>query len=71
MCLGGVAEDHLQAVEVAQEAYDLLCPDNPAALPDKKEEHRALSDAVMEGWILLRYLEDNPDAKQRYLRCLQ
>ena len=55
----------------AQEAYDQLCPDNPAALPDKKEEHRALSDAVMEGWILLRYLEDNPDAKQRYLRCLQ
>ena len=55
----------------AQEAYDQLCPDNPAALPDRKEEHRALSDAVMEGWILLRYLEDNPDAKQRYLRCLQ
>lgn len=55
----------------AQEMYDQLCPDNPAAVPDGKEEHRAQSDAVLEGWILLRYLEDNPDAKQRYLRCLQ
>lgn len=55
----------------AQEMYDQLCPDNPAAVPDGKEEHRALSDAVLEGWILLRYLEDNPDAKQRYLKCLR
>lgn len=55
----------------AQEAYDQLCPDNPAALPDGQEEHRALSDATMEGWILLRYLTDNPDAKKRYLGALQ
>lgn len=37
----------------AQRAYDVLCPDNPANLPDCREEHRALSDAVMEGYILL------------------
>ena len=55
----------------AQEAYNLLCPDNPAGVPDGIEEHRALSDAVLESWILLRYLEDNPEAKQRYLGCLQ
>lgn len=55
----------------AQEAYNLLCPDNPAGVPDGIEEHRALSDAVLEAWILLRYLEENPEAKQRYLGCLQ
>ena len=54
----------------AQAAYDLLCSDNPAHVPDCKEEHRALSDAVLEGYILLRYLEDSPDAKRRLLELL-
>jgi len=54
----------------AQAAYDLLCSDNPANVPDNKEEHRALSDAVLEGHILLRYLDDTPDAKRRYLDIL-
>jgi len=54
----------------AQEAYDLLCPDNPAHVPDGNEEHRALSDAVLEGYILLRYLEDTPGAKRDYLDLL-
>lgn len=55
----------------AQEAYDLLCPDNPANVPDGIEQHRALSDAVLEGFILLRYLEDNPEAKSRYMAVLE
>ena len=33
-------------------AYDYLCPDDPCGL-NGVEEHRALSDAVMEGHILL------------------
>lgn len=55
----------------AQEAYDLLCPDNPANVPEGIEQHRALSDAVLEGFILLRYLEDNPEAKSRYMAVLE
>lgn len=55
----------------AQEAYDLLCPDNPANVPDGKEQHRALSDAVLEGFILLRYLEDDPDGLRAYMTALE
>ena len=55
----------------AQMAYDLLCPDNPMGLEGGKEEHRALSDAVFEGHILLRLLEKNEDIKQRYIKVLE
>ncbi len=53
----------------AQEAYDMLCPDNPARVPNGKEEHRALSDAVLEGYILLRLCEKNPDIEKKYLEA--
>lgn len=36
----------------AQTTYSFLCPSNPAKLPNGIEEHRALSDAMMEGYIL-------------------
>lgn len=36
----------------AQSSYSYLCPDNPAELPGGIEEHRALSDAIMEAHIL-------------------
>lgn len=55
----------------AQEAYDRLCPDNPAELPDGREQHRALSDAVCEGWILLRLIEKYPDIEERYWEYLE
>lgn len=55
----------------AQAAYDLLCPDNPAALPNGKEQHRALSDAVVEGHILIRLLEQNEDIAQRFYKELE
>ena len=55
----------------AQEAYDLLCPDNPAHVPEGREQHRALSDAVLEGFILLRYLEDDPDGLRAYAAALE
>lgn len=53
----------------AQEAYSLLCPDNPARVPDGIEEHRALSDAVLEGYILLRMCERKPEIRGRYLQA--
>ena len=55
----------------AQEAYDLLCPDNPAQVPEGKEEHRALSDAMFEGWILLRMCEGKPEIPGRYRQCCE
>lgn len=55
----------------AQAAYNLLCPDNPAGLPDGKEQHRALSDAVVEGYILVRLLEQNEDIAERYYEVLE
>lgn len=55
----------------AQASYDLLCPDNPMGLEEGKEEHRALSDAVFEGHILLRLLEKNEDIKERYVEVLE
>lgn len=55
----------------AQMAYDLLCPDNPADLPEGKEQHRALSDAVVEGHILLRLLENNDDIRTKYFDVLE
>ncbi|MGE4212176.1 MAG: exonuclease domain-containing protein [Candidatus Methanomethylophilaceae archaeon] len=33
-----------------QDAYRVLCPDNPMRLGN--QTHRALDDAIMEGWIL-------------------
>lgn len=50
----------------AQSAYDLLCPDNPAGVPDGLEEHRAVSDAVLEGHILLGLMERRPEVRERY-----
>lgn len=50
----------------AQAAYNQLCPDNPAKLPFAREEHRALSDAVMEGYILLALCEKSPDFDNIY-----
>lgn len=44
----------------AQSCYLSFCQDNPANLDDMKEEHRALSDAVMESYILLAVCEENP-----------
>ena len=55
----------------AQEAYDILCPDNPAQLPEGREQHRALSDAVCEGWIMLRLFERFPDAREFYVNSLE
>lgn len=34
-------------------AYRILCPDDPAGI-NMKQTHRALDDAVMEGWIMSR-----------------
>lgn len=42
----------------AQSTYSYLCPDNPAKLPNGIEEHRALSDAIMEAHILRRMIQD-------------
>ena len=42
----------------SQDAYNGICPDDPAQL-NGKQTHRALDDAIMEGWILsraIRYL---------------
>lgn len=50
----------------AQAAYARLCPDNPARVPDGKEEHRALSDALLEGHILLRLCEEFPSVGMAY-----
>lgn len=55
----------------AQEAYDRLCPDNPADLPGGVEQHRALSDAICEGWILIRLLEGNPAMRTIYESLLE
>lgn len=51
----------------AQEAYDILCPDNPADLPGGKEQHRALSDAICEGHILLALMEKYPSIGDTYI----
>ncbi len=53
----------------AQEAYDRLCPENPAQLPDGIEQHRALSDAVCEGHILLG-LCDDLEIFERYMEAV-
>ena len=45
----------------AQQMYDWLCKDNPAEMPEGKERHRALDDAILEGWILLRAYQDSED----------
>lgn len=56
----------------AQEAYNMLCPDNPAGVPDGKEEHRALSDSVLEGYILLAMCEDDEETRERYIMaCME
>lgn len=55
----------------AQRAYDLLCPDNPAGLEDGREAHRALSDAVMEGYILCRAFEASDYVKTAYAEVLE
>ena len=50
----------------AQESYDMLCQDNPAGLPEGKERHRALDDAVCEAWILLRAYQDDDNIAIQY-----
>lgn len=40
-----------------QSTYTFLCPDNPAGIPGGIEEHRALSDAIVEAYILKAMLE--------------
>lgn len=47
----------------AQGCYYRFCQENPANLKDSKEEHRALSDAVMESYILLSCLKENPSLR--------
>lgn len=55
----------------AQQAYDMLCPDNPAGLEGGIEKHRALSDAIMEGWILVRAFDSSPEIMQMYVEVLE
>lgn len=50
----------------AQKAYDILCPENPARVPDGREEHRALSDACLEGYILLEVCRRDPAIAMSY-----
>lgn len=51
----------------AEEAYNRLYPDtNPAGLPDRTEQHRALSDAVMEGYILLAMCRESDEVFNMY-----
>lgn len=40
----------------SEDAYRVLCPDDPMGL-GMRQTHRALDDAVMEGWILSRVLK--------------
>lgn len=54
----------------AQGCYYRLCQDNPANLPNYKEEHRALSDAVMESYILLAVCDEEPKVRGRILDAL-
>lgn len=57
----------------AQTAYNELCPDNPANLVGGLEEHRALSDAIMEGHILLGVLKKDSELQhvlQRRIRTI-
>lgn len=55
----------------AQSCYLEYCADNPANLVDSKEEHRALSDAVMESYILLAVCERNPTVRTSLINRLQ
>lgn len=55
----------------AQSCYLEYCKDNPANLEDSKEEHRALSDAVMESYILLAICERNPTVRNDILNNLR
>ena len=54
----------------AQASYLRLCQENPANLKDSREEHRALSDAVMESYILLAVCEENPTVRTRLIEIL-
>lgn len=55
----------------AQAAYNLLCPDNPTKLPGGREEHRAMSDAIFEGHILLALCDKNLDIRDRYIETIE
>ena len=55
----------------AQEAYDTFCEGNPAHVPDGVEEHRALSDAVFEGHILLGMVELYDEVEELYREVLE
>lgn len=53
----------------AQEAYDLLCPDHPTGY--RVEKHRAIHDAIYEGYILLALCEKNPEIRERYIEAIE
>lgn len=55
----------------AQESYDRLCPDNPANVPDGREQHRALSDAMFEGCILLALMDQYPEINETYMEYVE
>ena len=55
----------------AQASYDFLCPGNPARVPNGKEEHRALSDAVLEGYILLALMDKDESIKDEVLSAME
>ncbi len=55
----------------AQDAYDTFCKGNPANVPNGIEEHRALSDAVFEGHILLGMIEAYEGLYDTYAEVLE
>ena len=55
----------------AEEVYTKLCPDNPADLPDGKEQHRALSDAICEGYILLALMDKYAGINDDYMEYME
>lgn len=44
----------------SEDAYRVLCPDDPMGL-GMRQTHRALDDAVMEGWILKAIFQTHPE----------
>lgn len=54
----------------AQAAYLAYCDDNPARLPNRTEDHRALSDATMESYILCELCRINEHYREMILNDL-
>lgn len=65
-----MVEEHYGRHLKAEAAYRYYCPENPARLPQMTEDHRALSDAVMESYILLALCKENPKYGTRILQDL-